>query len=214
MTPAFLLAIILAVAPTFVLGDDTSLSGSPAPAAANPGAVVGQVYQFALLIGGLLAFGAIVYGGIKYTVSAGNPSGKSDGREWIYGALWGLLLLLGSYLILHTINPNRTNLNLPTLTKLQPPPEAGFAERGGSVACGGATSGICPSGQQCANEGTLANPLYKCDVVAQVIDPNACGGMPPNSHYGDCPPPDHPGRCINGNDGTTKETVQYRCVVN
>ena len=102
--------------------------------AANPGAVVAQVYQFALLIGGLLAFGAIVYGGIKYVVAAGSPSAKSDGREWISGALWGLLLLLGAYLILHTINPNLTNLNLPTLEKLKPPETVAPAGEAGSGA--------------------------------------------------------------------------------
>ncbi len=59
-----------------------------------PGAYIANFYQFALLIGGILAFGAIVFGGIKYVASAGNPSAQSDGKEWIWGALIGLLLLL------------------------------------------------------------------------------------------------------------------------
>lgn len=66
---------------------------------------VKNFYTFALGIAGLLAFGAIVYGAIKYTVSAGNPSQQSDAKEWITQALWGLLLLVGATLILSTLNP-------------------------------------------------------------------------------------------------------------
>jgi len=73
---------------------------------------VQQFYNFGLMIGGVLAFGAIVYGGIKYTFAAGNPSGQSDGKEWIKSALLGLLLLAAATLILKTINPS---LAIPTL---------------------------------------------------------------------------------------------------
>src|SRR5208337_1669799 len=66
-------------------------------------------------IGGVLAFGAIVFGGILYAASAGNPGKQSEGREWIKSALFGLLLLAGAYLILFTINPDIVSLNLPTL---------------------------------------------------------------------------------------------------
>ncbi len=85
---------------------------------ANPAQFVNNFYQLALLIGGLLAFAVIVWGGIKYVWSAGNPSGKSEGREWITGAFWGLLLLLSAYLILNVINPNLVNLSLPSLAPI------------------------------------------------------------------------------------------------
>ena len=84
-----------------------------------PGAFIANFYQFALMIGGILAFGVIVFGGIKYMASAGNPSGQTEGKEWIWGALTGLLLLAGAYLVLHTINPQLVNLNLPTLNAVQ-----------------------------------------------------------------------------------------------
>jgi hypothetical protein len=67
------------------------------------------------MIGGVLAFGAIVYGGVLYAISMGNPSRQSEGKEWIQSALIGLLLLAGATLILKTINPDLVNLNLPTL---------------------------------------------------------------------------------------------------
>jgi hypothetical protein len=68
------------------------------------------------MIGGVLAFGVVVYGGVKYMASAGNPSGQSDAKEWIEAALLGLLLLVGAYFILSVINPQLLNLNLPSLT--------------------------------------------------------------------------------------------------
>jgi hypothetical protein len=95
----------------------TSIPGmSSGSSAASPGAWIAGFYQFALLIGGILAFGAIVFGGVKYTASAGNPSSQSDAKEWIEGALIGLLLLAGVYLILYVINPNLVNLSMPGLT--------------------------------------------------------------------------------------------------
>ncbi len=84
----------------------------------NPAGIVANFYSFALLIGGVLAFGAIVWGGVQYALSAGNPSGQSEGKEWIVGALLGLLLLSTAYLILNVINPNLVKLTIPTLSPL------------------------------------------------------------------------------------------------
>jgi hypothetical protein len=82
---------------------------------AGPGAFVKNFYQYALFVSGILAFGAIVYGGILYAMARGNPSGETEARAWIWSALLGLLLLAGAYLILYTVNPNLVNLKLPTL---------------------------------------------------------------------------------------------------
>jgi hypothetical protein len=82
----------------------------------GPAGWVAGFYNFALIIAGVLAFGAIVYGGVRAAASAGNPSGVSEGRAWIYSALLGLLLLGCAWLILHTINPNLTKLQVPTLS--------------------------------------------------------------------------------------------------
>jgi Type IV secretion system pilin len=91
-----------------------SIPGSnPNSSTTSPGAFVSNVYQFALAIAGVLAFGVIIYGGIKYMTSSGNPSGQSDAKEWIEAALLGLLLLAGAYFILKVINPQLVDLNLP-----------------------------------------------------------------------------------------------------
>jgi hypothetical protein len=82
----------------------------------GPAGWIKGFYNFALIFAGILAFGAIVYGGIKYATSAGNASQQSEGRSWIWSALIGLLLLAGAYLILNTINPNLVKLQNPTLS--------------------------------------------------------------------------------------------------
>jgi hypothetical protein len=92
-----------------------SIPGASTTASSTPGAWVANFYQFALMIGGVLAFGVVVYGGVKYMASAGNPSGQSDAKEWIEAALLGLLLLVGAYFILNVVNPQLTNLGLPPL---------------------------------------------------------------------------------------------------
>lgn len=89
-------------------------------ATSSIGGWVNAFYQFSLLIAGVLAFGAVVFGGVKYLTSAGNPSGQSEGKEWIKGALIGLLLLAAAYLILDIVNPAIVNLgSLPTLAPVQ-----------------------------------------------------------------------------------------------
>ncbi len=81
----------------------------------NIGDLVGKFYKYALALVGVTALGAIIYGGIKYAVSAGNPSAQSDAIQWITGAVWGLVLLLGANLLLRTINPKLTSLEEPKL---------------------------------------------------------------------------------------------------
>lgn len=95
----------------------------------GPVAIVGNIYLFALGIGGLLAFGSIVFAGIEWATSRGNPSAISDAQDQITQAFLGLLLLTGSYIILNTINPQLTVLQIP---KLAPVKEATLGTGGGS----------------------------------------------------------------------------------
>lgn len=116
-----------------------------------PGAYINGVYNFLLMVSGLLALGAIVYGGVLYSISMGNPSKQSEGRAWIMSALTGLLLLAGAYLILYTINPNLVNLSLPGLQGINITPAAttngGAGTSGGSNTCTPAPSGPCSVSQ-------------------------------------------------------------------
>ncbi|MEY4731568.1 MAG: Type secretion system pilin [Candidatus Parcubacteria bacterium] len=74
-------------------------------AAAEPtiGETFTKYFNFAFMLGGVFAFGAIVWGAFKYIVAGGNPSGQSDARDQILQAIIGLFLLIGAGLILRTI---------------------------------------------------------------------------------------------------------------
>ncbi|MFA6407563.1 MAG: pilin [Candidatus Paceibacterota bacterium] len=74
---------------------------------------ISTLYQFAVGISGIVAVGMIVIGGIYISVS-GSVDKKSEGKDMITQALFGLALLLGSWLILNTINPKLvTNMDIP-----------------------------------------------------------------------------------------------------
>ena len=141
------------------------------------GGFVINFYQFALLIAGLLALGAIVYGGVKYAASAGNPSAQSDGKEWILAAIYGLILLGAAYIILFTVNPNLVQLNPPQLAPVNIAAPSSTTPGGGSTACGGANPGTGPGGLQC---GPGANG-YFCAGPSNLNPP--CSG----SSNGLCP---------------------------
>lgn len=101
------------------------------PVDSVPGFVT-NFYSFALMMAGILAFGAIVWGGIKYATGRGNPAAESEGKSWITNALLGLLLLAGAYVILRTINPQIVGLNIAGL-----PSVSGYSSGGGGGGGGG-----------------------------------------------------------------------------
>lgn len=103
------------VFPALAKADSIIFNPNIAPSGQGSFNIVSDLYQLALGVSGLLAFGSIVYGAIVYTLAAGNPSGQTEGKEWIKQALLGLLLLAGAYIILNTINPAlvRPSLQLP-----------------------------------------------------------------------------------------------------
>lgn len=93
-----------------------------------------RLYQFAVGISGIVAVGMIVWGAIKISLFTESITQKSEGREMITNAIVGIVLLLGSYLILRTVNPRIVSLGemlssstVPTNTtatsSLEAPPE-------------------------------------------------------------------------------------------
>jgi hypothetical protein len=74
---------------------------------------VKYVFNFSLGISGVVVFLILVYAGIRYLTSAGDPAKQGDSKKQIWAALLGLAVLFGSYLILTTINPQLINLDPP-----------------------------------------------------------------------------------------------------
>jgi hypothetical protein len=113
------------------------------------------------MVGGILASGVVVYGGVRYMISAGNPSGQSDAKEWIQAAIMGILLLAGAYFILKVINPNLVNLTLPDLQTIQL-----------GTYSGGPNAPTAPAGTGCA--GGTCTTLPNCTPSSHT----SCGGAP------------------------------------
>lgn len=65
---------------------------------------VGNWYDKLLLpLGSVLAGLVIIYGGILYSTSGGEPSKVQKGKEYIVGAITGEILLLCAYLIIRKV---------------------------------------------------------------------------------------------------------------
>lgn len=99
-------------------------------------------------VAGLLAVIMITIAGIKY-VGSDSFSSKSDAKDQIRSAIIGLLLILASYLLLYTINPDLTNLS--PLRNAQPINYSGNQSVGGANTqirrdCDPSESCSCPDG--------------------------------------------------------------------
>jgi len=75
---------------------------------------VKYIFNFAIWISMFLALGILTYSGVQYLTSAGNVEKIRDAKEQITSALLGLLILLGSYLILVSINPQLIIFPIPS----------------------------------------------------------------------------------------------------
>ncbi|MDD4409953.1 MAG: pilin [Candidatus Pacebacteria bacterium] len=62
-------------------------------------------YEFLVKIGSGIGVLMVTYGGIKIFFSGGNAAKASEGRRVMLGAFFGLTILVGSYTIIHVINP-------------------------------------------------------------------------------------------------------------
>lgn len=148
--------------------------GDCPPATDIPG-YLNNLYKFAVGIAGLLALGMIVAGGVYYTISAGSGDKQKEAKSMITSALLGVALLMGTYLILNTINPQITKLgelasnvdsapSLPTSTPAEVNVQSDCGDFAQIQASG---QGFGSSGANCAtrkrlvtNEVTLADQAY------------------------------------------------------
>lgn len=72
----------------------------------NLNEVIAWFYYFIVTISGFAAFAMLVFAGVQWMSSAGNPTAISDAKDRMQKALLGLLLILMSYAILNVLNPD------------------------------------------------------------------------------------------------------------
>src|SRR3989344_3501384 len=122
---AFLLVLLLGVAHAAPYQLTTPFAGFQKGATPGIGEYISNFYVYALSIVGVVALGTIIFWGVVYTLSAGMVTKKQDAIDGITQAVYGLLLLLGAYLILYTINPALVTLREPGVEKLLVAPSIG-----------------------------------------------------------------------------------------
>lgn len=75
--------------------------------------------NYLVAIAGILAGIMLTIGGVQYLMAAGNKSAIDAALKRIKGALIGLALVLGSYLILFTINPELVRLRTLQIKRVE-----------------------------------------------------------------------------------------------
>lgn len=97
------------------------LPGVTEAAASNLPEYLVAIFKLTLGLAAVLAVIQITIGGVEY-MSTDAISGKEDGKERITQAIYGLILAIGAWLILNTVNPRILTFSLNP-TPIQAPQE-------------------------------------------------------------------------------------------
>ncbi len=153
----------------------------PIPGANDPNDIAGYVkalFTYAVGLGALLAMVMIVIGALQYTLSEA-VTNKEDARDRIKQAIWGLILLLASVLILRTINPDIVkleNIFLKTAT-LSPSPTVNSPTANtnppGENFCG---NGVVDEGEKCDPGPTGGGGKVGCSTGQVCLSCKVCSG--------------------------------------
>ena len=86
------------------------------------GQLIQQIFTWSLGILGISVFVMFFYSGFLWLTAAGNTSKIGEAKTHMTNAVFGAILLLSSYLILYTINPDfvKSTVNLPGLGTTSP----------------------------------------------------------------------------------------------
>lgn len=146
--------------------------------------VVVWFYYFIVTLAGFAAFVMLVWGGIEWLISAGNPTKTSSAKERITSAITGLLIILISFLILQTINPELTTLTFPETQEASPWPDPAPDPE---------PVGVCDDVNGTCRLSILCNTDPDCACYTDSFECSSpeCCGVPPKSntcsgYYGFC----------------------------
>jgi hypothetical protein len=122
-------------------------------------------YRFLVGIVAIVATIMVVYGGFRYLIGSATEDVKT-GKEIITDAIIGMIIVLGAYVILYTVNPATLTLQMPALPKIK------RVEYGLNIAPPSNTYGgrrQCSFDSQCAavpaGANTQAVPEGKCLLI-------------------------------------------------
>lgn len=87
--------------------------------------LINEFFSWGLWAGTLIVAGVLIYSGFLYLTAAGNTQRVSDAKEKFFYAGAGLLILLSSFLILNTVNPQLVSFPFTEPDIDQPEPDNG-----------------------------------------------------------------------------------------
>lgn len=165
--------------------------------------MVRYLYEWGISLGGLVAFITLIIAGFQYLISVGNPTQMNEAVSRITSAFFGLIVLLGSYLVLNIINPQLTTLRPLTLEVV------------GALYCD--KDADCGT-NNCINKRCSLESQKECTTDAQctlnrcVNNKCSLGGAPCTKNE-DCPLNRCTGRCsLSGTECTKIEDCSpYQC---
>ncbi|PIT93218.1 MAG: hypothetical protein COU06_01210 [Candidatus Harrisonbacteria bacterium CG10_big_fil_rev_8_21_14_0_10_38_8] len=139
----------------------------------SPEAYIIGAYKWGVGLAVLLAVASITFAGVQYILSAGNVTSKESALGRLKSSVLGLVLLLGSFLILRTINPdilNPVNLNVVESLTAESVSGARFSdlidESGGEVTF----TGTGPSNEAATKAYLAINNYPEEDVASEFKD--------------------------------------------
>ncbi|GEM_PF-4323274 len=96
----------------------------PAPEETDHGVgeYIAYIFNAAVFLVGGLLFASLIYHGVLYMLSSGDPGKAGAAIGGVKSAFVGAVILVFSYLILQTINPELLDVDLEDLDPIQPEP--------------------------------------------------------------------------------------------
>jgi len=117
---------------------------------------VKYIFNLAIMAAGLIAFAALIWAGILYLTSTGNPDKLKTARDQIFSSVVSIIILFSSYLVLSAINPELLIFKLPSLEQIT------------LKTC--QKNSDCPEGFKCENEKCVYLPELKVVKPAEIAE--------------------------------------------
>ncbi len=78
------------------------------------------IFRYSVGIAGMLAAVMMMIGGVQYLTAGGDASKVAKGKQRITDALLGLVIVVGSYLLMYSVNPDLVTFSSLKIIKLEP----------------------------------------------------------------------------------------------
>ncbi len=162
---------------------------------------VKAIYKYLIGIVGIVAAITLMVGGVVWLTAGGSPERVKQAQDYIVGSLTGLVLALGSFLILGMINPALVNFRISGIgtvanvgidsnKKLQENLDEAAKQcpNGNPIGniIGANCATVCPDGVESSNTFTISGSEFLCCVCKNISGPcfDNIGGNPINKPDG------------------------------